>query len=610
MATAAVAQSNGDLSWGQWSDNVDAPFFAEEREGWKGYVEWEKCPEKKKKAAEIMQKNKAEGKFPDPPEFQLEPLPKTNPVLNGERFKSYHYAMGPTLENLPDISWKYVLKEKSPDMIHVLQFPYNGEPPRVSIRPGVLPAFSIGYSLSLLKDHVASSFHLRLLHSIFALFSLTPLRNRPFPSQAPLYKDRHGPNEAKPLTTSAPQKRLVSTPLTPNPDFFVRNHGGVPEIDASKFYLDIDGLVNKPCRLSLADLQNESLFPRKSMTVTLQCSGTRRIEQIAEYPGDGDELINAPWAEGAIGTARWTGVSLKSVLKHAAGGLRTAAGTDNHVELFGADTYFKKGQAFNYAVSVPWRKVKAHEVLLAWEMNGEPLPHIHGYPLRVVVAGYIGARSVKWLYRVRVIEGPSLAPVQQKEYLYYGAQTGKHNSEYSNGFSIQDMPVSSAVMVPNDKEVVLHEGRVGLKGWAYSGGGRWPIRVEVSLDGGNVWWQVPWEGLSEKFYHAWRTWSVELPCEAEGWLDVCVRCWDNALNTQPTFVRSAWNWDLHVTSSCHRIKIYSVNKTRPATAKRLKLLEEKGIPFTPITKPLEFDLESDEDYLANMKAQGGREPKE
>lgn len=65
MATAAVAQSNGDLSWGQWSDNVDAPFFAEEREGWKGYVEWEKCPEKKKKAAEIMQKNKAEGKFPD-----------------------------------------------------------------------------------------------------------------------------------------------------------------------------------------------------------------------------------------------------------------------------------------------------------------------------------------------------------------------------------------------------------------------------------------------------------------------------------------------------------------------------------------------------------------
>lgn len=67
-----------------------------------------------------------------PPEFQLEPLPKTNPVLNGERFKAYHHAMGPTLANIPDISWEYVLKEKSPDMIHLLQFPYNGEPPRVT----------------------------------------------------------------------------------------------------------------------------------------------------------------------------------------------------------------------------------------------------------------------------------------------------------------------------------------------------------------------------------------------------------------------------------------------------------------------------------------------
>ncbi|KAK0653829.1 Sulfite oxidase [Lasiodiplodia hormozganensis] len=505
------------------------PFFAEEREGWKGYIEWENYPEKKKQAAEVL----ARSKFPEPPEFQMGPLPKTNPVLKGERFKAYHAAMGSTLKDVPDISWQYVLQEKSPDMIHLLQFPYNGEPPR---------------------------------------------------------------------------DRLVATALTTNADFFVRNHGGVPEIDASAHTLDIDGLVNNPQRLTLADLQNEALFPRASMTVTLQCSGTRRIEQIAEYPGDGDELINAPWGEGAIGTARWTGVSLKRVIKHC-GGLKDKA-LDNHLEFFGADTYFKKGEVYNYGVSVPWRKVKADEVLLAWDMNGKPLPRMHGFPLRVVVAGYIGARSCKWLYRIRAIEGPSEAPVQKKEYLYYGAQTGKQNAVYSNGFSIQDMPVSSAIMVPRDKEVIVHDGRVGLRGWAYSGGGHWPIRVEVSLDGGSVWWQVPWEGLSEKYFHAWRVWSVELPLEAEGWLELCVRCWDNALNTQPTFVRSAWNWDLHVTSSCHRIKIYSINKSRPDTAKRLKLLEKRGIPVTPITRPLEFDLESEEEYRANMKAQGGRDPKE
>jgi sulfite oxidase len=171
------------------------------------------------------------------------------------------------------------------------------------------------------------------------------------------------------------QDRLVETEITDNKDHFVRNHGGIPEIAAEEYTLDIEGLVNDPKRLTLADLQNEELFPRQTNIVSLQCSGTRRIEQIHEYPGDGDELINAPWGEGAIGTARWTGVSLKD------------DGKDVHLEFYGADTYFKKGKVMNYLVSVPWRKVKINEVLLAWEMNGEPLPKIHGFPLRAVVYG-------------------------------------------------------------------------------------------------------------------------------------------------------------------------------------------------------------------------------
>lgn len=117
-----------------------------------------------------------------------------------------------------------------------------------------------------------------------------------------------------------------------------------------------------------------------------------------------------------------------------------------HLEFIGADTYFKlvlmrhlfmnacesdiliirKNNVFNYAVSVPWRKVRqTEEVLLAWEMNGEPLLHSHGAPLRVVVTGYIGARSCKWVYRINALAEPSLGPVQSQEYLYYTAQVAE-----------------------------------------------------------------------------------------------------------------------------------------------------------------------------------------
>lgn len=131
---------------------------------------------------------------------------------------------------------------------------------------------------------------------------------------------------------------MTEEPITPNPLFFVRNHGGIPNISDADYTLELDGLVKRSRTLKLADLQNEDLFPRQSNLVTIQCSGTRRIEQINEYAGEGDEMINAPWAEGAIGTATWTGVSLKKVIKYC-GGLIEGA---QHLEFYGADTYFKQ----------------------------------------------------------------------------------------------------------------------------------------------------------------------------------------------------------------------------------------------------------------------------
>jgi len=290
------------------------------------------------------------------------------------------------------------------------------------------------------------------------------------------------------------------------------------------------------------------------------------------------------------------------VLKAACGGILPEC---QHIELIGAETYFKKGNVFNYAVSVPYRKVRTNggeEVLLAFEMNGKPLPKMHGAPIRAVVAGYIGARSCKWLMRINGLKEPSMGPVQSQEYLYFSSQIGKQNVAYSNGFSIQAMPVSSAIMNPRDKQVIVHDGHIRLEGWAYSGNGNWVERVEVSPDGGHVWYAVPQENMTEKHYHAWRLWNIELPVDPEGWLEFCVRTWDSSNNTEPTFVRSAWNWDLHVTSSCHRIKIYSVNKSRSATARRLKYLEEHGESVLELTKPAELSWEDTDVYLTNMRA--------
>ena len=127
-------------------------------------------------------------------------------------------------------------------MIHLLQFPYNGEPPRVSLSSKPCT------------------------ESVIAFMLITRLL----------------------------QDRLVASNVTSNKDFFVRNHGGIPYVPEDDYTFEVNGLVNEPKTLTLADLKNENLFPRESRMVTLQCSGTRRIEQIHEYPGDGDELINAP----------------------------------------------------------------------------------------------------------------------------------------------------------------------------------------------------------------------------------------------------------------------------------------------------------------------------
>ena len=200
--------------------------------------------------------------------------------------------------------------------------------------------------------------------------------------------------------------------------------------------------------------------------------------------------------------------------------------------------------------------------------------------------------------------------MQRHGYLYYTMHQSKYNSTFSAGHSIQDMPVSSALLCPLSPAIVIHDGRLHCGGWASSGGGHWPVDVEVSVDGGSVWYQTAWDRMSAKGFYCWRTWVASVPCDAEGWIEVCVRCWDDANNTQPTFQRSAWNWDLHVTSSCHRVNVFSVNRSKPDTKRRLEAMERAGEDVYNLTRPLGVEPETDEQWLEVKRRMGEREPED
>jgi sulfite oxidase len=120
--------------------------------------------------------------------------------------------------------------------------------------------------------------------------------------------------------------------------------------------------------------------------------------------------------------------------------------------------------------------------------------------------------------------------------------------------------------------------------------------VELSADGGFTWYEVPAENMSKKGRWTWRTWEIDLPCEVEGWIEIVCRCWDNSLNTQPLNIRAAWNWGLHVTSSAHRIKVYSINKSREITRKRLDKYDQMGVPLAPLTRYEIMPIQNADEY--------------
>ena len=346
-------------------------------------------------------------------------------------------------------------------------------------------------------------------------------------------------HEDEPFNAETDLAALRESSLTATDAFYVRSHGAVPAVDPATWRLRLHGRVERELDLSLTTLREA--FPERTETATLQCAGNRRagLMRIRDIPGE------APWGAGATGTATWTGVALADVLA-LAGPLDGAA----HVGFEGADVSPEAEPPQRFGGSIGLEKARRPEVLLACAMIGEPLPPVHGAPLRVVVPGYIGARSVKWVDTIEVRERPWEGYFQ---HVVYRLLPEDGSPGPGAGMPLGLIALNSDVLSPADGATVP-AGPLGVRGYAFAGGERHVVRVDVSLDGGGRWAQA--ELLEDLGPWAWRHWraTVDVP---PGEHEIVVRAWDSSAATQPDDEAGLWNPKGYANNARPRIRVHA-----------------------------------------------------
>lgn len=351
------------------------------------------------------------------------------------------------------------------------------------------------------------------------------------PERSPLFVV----NSETPFNAETPIILLCENFITPNTLFYVRNHLPVPLVDPETYRLEILGEDGKGIGKSYS-LDELKKFKHHTITATVQCAGNRRngLDKVSKVRG-------LSWKGGAIGNATWTGVLLSDVIKDA--GYNNSGTTKEHCIFVGLDG---DGVGTSYEASVPLKKVldQYGDVLLAFEMNGEELPRDHGYPIRVIVPGYVGARNVKWLSKVIISDTESNSHWQKKDYKSFSPATDWNNIDWSSAPAIQEMPVQSLICSPLTGSVLSEDvDEVTFVGYAWSGGGKDIIRVDISVN--DVWYEAELcdKSVSETDQRwSWKLWKVTIPLsEDEKEFIVKCRAVDSAYNTQPEGTASIWN---------------------------------------------------------------------
>jgi DMSO/TMAO reductase YedYZ molybdopterin-dependent catalytic subunit len=318
----------------------------------------------------------------------------------------------------------------------------------------------------------------------------------------------------RPLNAETPVESLRSW-ITPNTAFFDRNQGAVPprKISLARWRLSVEGEVAAPLTLTFDEIHR---MPKAIAADTLECSGNGRSLLAERSAGN-------PWTIGGVGNAVWGGVWLRQVLM--AAGLKPAAG---HVAFEGFDTPLGAA-GVKFIRSIPLAKALA-STLLAYEMNGEPLPLKHGYPLRALALGWTGANCVKWLRRIVVLDRPHAGFFMDNVYRVF--QKGQDSA---TGDVVTGIPLKSIITQPLRGQA-LPAGTVVILGAAYAGETE-VERVEVSLDGGAAWRPAEFIGPHEPF--AWRQWQYVWQTDAEGECLILSRATDTLGRRQP--MQAAWN---------------------------------------------------------------------
>ena len=323
----------------------------------------------------------------------------------------------------------------------------------------------------------------------------------------------------------------LTTYLTPNDLFFVRNHW-IPRMpDPKTWALRVDGEVGTPLELSLEELK---AMPQTTVTCVLQCAGNGRAFMNPVVPG-------VQWKHGAVGNARWTGVRVKDLLVKA--GLKVAG---KHLHTFGTDNPPGKVPPFSRSLEI--EKV-LEDGLVALEMNGEPLPAPHGAPARLVVPGWAGDHWMKWLERL------SPQPEAQKGfYMDVAYRFPDKPGGPGVAFKPEEMHPVTELFVKSNISDCPKKAKVGrpvtLRGFAFSGA---PDigKVEISVDGGSTWKDAVLDREHDPY--AWRFWSLPWKPDAPGKATLRARATDSRGSVQPK--EAVWNQSGYLHNAWHGVEI-------------------------------------------------------